>query len=96
MLMDKGIKVDLIKLNKVYPISNNLIQDISDYDKVYFFEEGMLRGGISEHIVSRAALKHYTIKAIDNTFVSAADIKAAREKYSLDKDSMFKIIAGEN
>ena len=96
MLMDKGIKVDLIKLNKVYPISNNLIQDISDYDKVYFFEEGMLRGGISEHIVSRAALKHYTIKAIDNSFVSAADIKAARAKYSLDKDSMFKIIAGEN
>ncbi len=96
MLSEKGIKVDLIKLNKVYPVSDNLIQDVSKYEKVYFFEEGMLKGGISEHIVSRAALTNYTIKAIDNTFVSAADIKAARAKYSLDKDSMFKIIAGEN
>ena len=95
-LLENGITVDLIKLNKVYPVSNNLINELSGYETVYFFEEGIQRGGISEHIVSVTGLNNYKIKAIENTFVSAADIKVARAKYSLDSNSMFNIIAGEN
>ncbi|MBQ1186308.1 MAG: 1-deoxy-D-xylulose-5-phosphate synthase, partial [Clostridia bacterium] len=95
-LKEKGINVDVIKLNKIYPVSNELVELTKNYSKVYFFEEGMLRGSISEHIVAKAKLTNYSINAIENTFVSAAEASKSRAKYSLDSKSMFNIIAGEN
>ena len=77
-------------------ISNELVELTKNYSKVYFFEEGMLRGSISEHIVAKAKLSNYSINAIENTFVSAAEASKSRAKYSLDSKSMFNIIAGEN
>ena len=95
-LKEKGIDVDVIKLNKIYPVSNELIDLTKKYNKVYFFEEGILRGSISEHIVARAKLTDYSVNAIENTFVAAAKASSARAKYCLDHKSMFNIIAGEN
>ena len=56
----------------------------------------MLRGSISEHIVAKAKLSNYSINAIENTFVSAAEASKSRAKHSLDYKSMFNIIPGEN
>lgn len=95
-LKELGVSVDVIKLNKIYPVSDELINKINGYNKVYFFEEGVLKGGISEHIASRINVKDYKIKAIDNKFVPAASISSARAKLSLDSESMFNIIMGDN
>ena len=95
-LNDDGIKIDVIKLNKIYPISEKLLLTLKEYEKVYFFEEGIRRGGISEHIVSKAEIKNYKICAVDNDFVPAASVKSARKHLKLDADSMYKVIKGEN
>ena len=95
-LSAQGIKADFIKLNKIYPLSEEFIDKISSYTKVYIFEEGILKGGIAEHIVSKSKLKEYSITAVENTFVPAASVDSARAKFGLDSDSMIKKISGEN
>ncbi len=95
-LKNKGISVDVIKLNKIYPISDGLVSVLKTYDKVYLFEEGILRGGIGEHIVSKACLKNYKITAVDNCFVPAADTEIAHQKLGLDAESMTNLILGED
>ena len=95
-LNNDGINVDVIKLNKIYPVSEKLINKLQEYEKVYFFEEGIRKGGISEHIVSRGKFNYYRITAIDNSFVPSSSVTAAREKLGLDPISMYKIIKGEN
>ena len=95
-LNDIGMKVDVIKLNKIYPVSNELINEVKNYHKVYFFEEGIERGGISEHIVAKSKISNFEIFAIKDTFVPSATIDSARQKLYLDTDSICKILAGEN
>ena len=94
-LLTEGVAADVIKLNKIYPISDKFCDILSDYDKVFFFEEGIRKGGISEHIVSRANIKSHKIIAIPDRFVPAMSCEAARKKYLLDSESMAKTVKGE-
>ncbi len=95
LLLKENVAVDVIKLNKIFPISDRFCDILSGYDKVYFFEEGIRKGGISEHIVSRSNLKYHRITAIPDRFVPAMSCEAARKKYLLDSESMVKTVKGE-
>ncbi len=95
LLKDNGVSVDVIKLNKIYPVSDELVSVLKAYDKVYLFEEGIKKGGISEHIVSKAEIGNYRITAIDNCFVPAADVEVAHKKLGLDAESMQNLVLGE-
>lgn len=87
---------DVIKLNKVYPIADDFIDLLQNYKEIYFFEEGILSGGIAEHIGCRLLQKGYSGKystyAIDNEFVGASTIQSALKKYKLDRESMIEIV----
>lgn len=90
--------VDLMKLNRIYPIDDALIDLVCRYDTVHFFEEGIRSGGIAEHVAARLAERNfggkYHIHAIDG-FVPASDVSAAMRKYGLDSSAMEKAFAGE-
>lgn len=94
-LKEKDIDVDVIKLNKIYPVSDSLIERLCGYDAVYFFEEGILKGSVSEHIASKIHTKNYKIVAIEDKFVPAAKVSSAWKKLGLDADSMTDLIEGE-
>ncbi len=87
---------DVIKLNKIYPIDDKIVDLLFKYKKIYFFEEGILSGGIAEHIGCRLMEKGfggiYTVQAIDNEFVGASTIQSALKKYKLDRESMIEIV----
>lgn len=87
---------DIIKLNKIYPVEEQLIDLLLNYKKLYFFEEGILSGGIAEHIAGRLLQKgyggRYSVYAIDNEFVAASTIQSALKRYRLDSDSMIEIV----
>lgn len=87
---------DIIKLNKVYPIEDEVIELLSQYKEVYFFEEGIRSGGIAEHIGSRLIQNgfggKYNIYAIGNEFVGSSTIPSALKKYKLDTESMIEIV----
>lgn len=91
-----GIKIDVVKLNKIFPIADELIQTLDGYEKVYLFEEGIKTGGIAEQIAARLHKTDYTIHAIECGFIPAMSIDAAYRKCGLDRDSMVRSIKGES
>lgn len=91
----ENISVDVIKLNKIFPISNKLIHALNEYDRLEFFEEGIKKGGIFEHITGRVQVKDKNITAIDGKFIPAMTRDAALKHLGLDRESIFKKIQGE-
>ena len=87
---------DVLKLNKVFPVSEEIVNLLLKYKEIYFFEEGVLSGGIAEHIGCRLLEKgfagRYTVKAINNEFVGASTIQSALKKYKLDRESMIETV----
>lgn len=52
LLLNKDIRCDLLKLVKIYPIDKDVLDIISEYKYVVFFEESYIEGSISEKIAS--------------------------------------------
>ncbi len=94
-LLKAGLKVDFIKLNKIFPLGNELINTLNRYKKLYIFEEGIKVGGIGEHI---AALCNTPcrITAFRQGFIPAAPRKEALHEAMLDTEGMIRIIESEN
>lgn len=93
----KSLKnTDIIKLNRIYPICEEIVDLLTKYKEIYFFEEGILSGGIAEHIACRLLTKgfdgKYCVNAISDEFVGASTIQSALKKYKLDSKSMVEIV----
>ena len=90
--------ITVIKLNKIYPISDSLINDIGKYKELHFFEEGIKNGGIAElcaaKLLENGCKGRYNIHAIDNKFVPTAAVSAALKSVGLDTDSMINALKG--
>ena len=90
---------DVIKLNRVYPISEELINELKSYKSIHFFEEGIQTGGIAEHVANRLLNAHfdgkYTVHAV-NGFVPAATVESTIKKYGLDSTAMLKALQEDN
>ena len=88
--------VDIVKLNKIFPISDTLISTLSKYKKIYFFEEGIRSGGIAEHISSKLLESKFKgdfyINAIEGEFVATATVSSSLKKYNFDVDSILRIV----
>lgn len=94
-LSEKGIKIDVVKLNKLFPYSEKLLSLLNTYQRLYFFEEGVLNGGISQQIASNLKVPH-KITAIENAFIPSMTTEAAFEKCNLSAKAMVEIIEREN
>lgn len=83
---------DIIKLNRIFPVSDELITHISRYDSIDFFEEGIRAGGIGEHIAARLIekgfSKDYKIHAVDGRFVPQQTTAQALSEFGLDSDAI--------
>ena len=88
--------ITVLKLNKIFPLSNDLVKKVSEYKNVYFFEESIQSGGIAEHLAAKLLTSgfggKYGIYAIKDDFVPACELKNALKKYNLDAQSIFNII----
>lgn len=95
-LKEQGKSVAVIKLNKVYPLTEDFYKSLMPYKNVLIFEEGIATGGINETILAGLSLngfKGYTkVFAVKDEFVSQASVENQLKKYHLDADSMYDII----
>ena len=86
--------LDIIKLNKVYPFSDELIETLLNFDNIHFYEETVKSGGIGEHLLSRLLEKGFKggfkIHAVENKFVPAASVSSAISLNGLDYESMLR------
>ncbi len=85
---------DILKLNRIYPIDEDAVKILLNYDSVSFFEESSLSGGIAEHLAQRLLSCGYSgsyrVFAVPDEFVPAATVKSQLKKYGLDSDSVIK------
>lgn len=90
---------DVIKLNKIYPLSRELIDCLATYEEIHFFEEGIKKGGIGElcaaELLEYGFKGKFTLHAVDNKFVPTAQTASALKNYGLDTEAMVSALKGE-
>lgn len=91
---------DSLVLNKIFPIDEKTIEISCNYKRIFFFEEGSKSGGIGEKFMcmlySFGYKGEYSVIAVDNEFVKAADVESQLKKYGLDRESIIKKVKDEN
>lgn len=91
--------INILKLNKIYPFSDELISTLLKYENIHFFEESVKNGSIAEHLFIKLLENGYKgnlkLHAIDNKFVPASSVSTALKNNGLDTLSMIKTFSKE-
>lgn len=90
-----NINISVVKLNVINPLSNELIEKLSSFKNVLFFEEGILSGGIAEKcgfkLLENGFRGRFKAQAVEG-FVKQASVDSQRKKHGLDSDSIAKTV----
>lgn len=93
-----GVDVKIIKLNIISPVDANAVQAARDTDKVFFFEEGIERGGVGERfcfLLQQAGFQgKYFLRAIGG-FVVHQKMQQALSALGLDEEGMIGYLKTE-
>ena len=96
ILSQNGINIKIIKLTKIKPVNEHVVEECLNCNNVFFFEEGELNGSVAQ--IFNMMLDNlnftgkYIIKAVENKFVQhATDILLLKE-FGFDAESMAKFI----
>lgn len=88
VLKERDIDITIIKLNRIHPISKEAVCLCLEFDKVYFFEEGMENGGIGDKfhcLLDEEGFKgNYELTAIKDKFVPQSTVDEALADLCLD------------
>lgn len=91
LLSADGIDCDLLKLTRIFPIADNIINEIMQYKRIVFFEESTGNGSISEKIGSLLMESNYKgdySRISADGFIKQASVKSALDKFGLTCDRM--------
>lgn len=91
-------ELNILKLNKIYPLSDDCFNVIKAFKEVHLFEESIKNGGIGELCATRLLedgfIGKYKIHAINGKFVPCAAVSSAIKLNGLDSESMLKATEG--
>ncbi len=91
-LREHGVAVSLLKLTRICPVDGEVMDILTGYSYVFFFEEGVWSGGVSQNLLTRLAMAgwqgHADITAIDDRFIPQAKVQRALQILGLDVDSI--------
>lgn len=91
LLTERGVKSDILKLTKIFPIARDIIREIKDYRCIVFFEEAERQGGISAKFGDLLMEEGYTgdySRVTADGFIKQASVKSALSKLGLTSDKM--------
>lgn len=99
ILKEQSVKIAVMKLNKIFPIEDDVFVALKKFSKVLIFEEGIRSGGINETLCY-GMFKHninaaVSVFAIDGEFIPHMKTDIALKKYKLDAESMCSAVKGE-
>lgn len=93
---ETGVKIAVLKLNKIYPLPEALPETLTRYRRIIFAEESARRGGIGELLASQLLSVGYTgkydIRAIEQPLPPCTTAQGMRET-GLDADALFSLFA---
>ncbi len=99
MLKAENESICVLKLCKIKPIDKKAIEFAMGFDKIHFFEEGILAGGIGETFDYELTKIGYTglykVTAIEDRFVQHSSVADALRENHLDADSMYEIMKND-
>ena len=91
---EKKDEINIVKLNKIYPLDDKLMETLKGFEEVYVFEETTESGGIGEHISAKLLELGYKgkfkINAVDNEFVPQGKPDEILKSHNLDSQAMLK------
>lgn len=92
LLSDEGKAVDILRLNRIWPIPGHALEIARKYATILFVEEGVRAGGIGERFLSALADRNYRgrmrIAAVDQPFIPQMTVQAALVRCGLDAQSI--------
>ena len=98
-LAKDGVEVCILKLCRIRPIDPEAIELAQSFQQVWFFEEGILNGGIARTFSDMLTLRGYTgcyhIRAIADRFVRQMTVSEALHMLRLDTEGMVNIVKKE-
>lgn len=96
---EEGLFGALLKLNKINPLPDELIEKIAAYENIVFFEEVEQNGSIGEHLLlllSQTGWKgRYRAVSLPNGFFKQGKVPQMLREYRLDQDGMMEILREE-
>lgn len=95
-LKKQGIVVKLVKLNRIIPVAEEAVKEAALCQQVFFFEEGVLSGGIGEHfsflLQQQGFRGEYFLRAIKDPFISQAPMFRSLEKLGLNTQGICRFV----
>lgn len=99
MMKEENEPICVLKLCKIKPIDKKAIEFAKGFDKIHFFEEGILAGGIGETFDYELTKAGYTglykITAIEDRFIPHSTVVDALVENQLDAQSMVTILKND-
>lgn len=100
ILENDGVNVKIIKLNKIIPLPREAVLKCKELERVHFFEEGVMSGGIGEKFGSELCENgfkgEFILKAFPDCFVKQGNANDILSQYGLDCVGMAKSFLKEN
>ena len=96
-LKEKNIKIKVVKLNKIKPISADAVSAVLDSSHVFFYEESEMSGGTGEifnMMLTNAKFSgNFILRAVDDRFVSHATTEILMNEFGFDVHSIVNYIS---
>ena len=93
----EGIQLKLIKLNRIIPIDPAAVEEARACRHVFFFEEGIQRGGIGEHfsfLLEEAGFEgRFHLRGIADPYIKHAPMFRSLETLGLNAESMETLVS---
>jgi 1-deoxy-D-xylulose-5-phosphate synthase len=96
MMAQNGHPVSVLKLNRIFPVADEIIDIVKRYNKAVFVEEGAKRGGLGEQVAAllmeNGFKGTYTVRAVDG-FIPPCTLEEGMKRYGLDAESIYTLLA---
>ena len=99
-LEEQGRAVDVLVLNRIYPIPEAALEQMERYQRIFFYEEGIRSGSIGElcalHLTEQGYQGQFRLFAIENRFIPQCGVEHGYQLFHADHDSIIKTVLGES
>ena len=99
-LEEQGRAVDVLVLNRIYPIPEAALEQMERYQRIFFYEEGIRSGSIGElcalHLMEQGYQGQFRLFAIENRFIPQCGVEHGYQLFHADHDSIIKTVLGES
>lgn len=94
-LVKNEISCNMLKLTRIFPVAEAIIEKIMDYKRIIFFEEAVCEGSISEKfgdMLMESGYKGSYSRVAAQGFIKQASVKSALDKIGLSSGKMAEFI----